>query len=378
MRGFWSDERGFSVAIAASIILLTLTLFYTSYQAIEIPNYCKNVERNHLIQLESDIVRLVALSRELVTDNTPKTVYLHLGDTYPPIPFFNTPNGFSTSVSTYPARVKISNINITSVTSLGQSNPTSEIEITGSNLLITPNYLYLNSPNIIVEYGVVAMGSGEHYMSLYGKIIDNNTIFIPLFYGNLSVGGIISYELRLYPKSAGGGGVLVTNLPGKNITIELDTKLPESFWKSVVPSWVNVTKSGNTVILSLPMGRTYKLIMGVASLNEQGERLPPDYLYRISPISQSSPCGLVVQVRDLLSNPVPLSEVTFNVSAGSATLKTVDESGTLVSSGSSLSVESNEAGFASVTVESSGVSVIVASLSDRSALQPYEVAFIVS
>ena len=372
------DENGFSVTVAASILLLVLSLFYVSYQSIEIPAFCKEVEKQSLTVLEEDVVNLVSNLKKLVGDNTPKTVHLHLGDVYPPVPFFSTPNGFSGSVYTYPARVKISNVNITSVTSRGQANPYNTLEITGSNIIISPRYNFLNAPDIVIEYGVVAVGKGSNYMPLYGKLIDNSTIFISLFDGNLSVGGVISYELTLYPKSAGGSGVYITNEdPSTNITIELDSRLPLDFWRKVVPEWVSVTEDNGTVKLSLPKGRTYRLIMGVASLNEWSGRLPPDYLYRVSPVSQSSPCGLVVQVRDVLNNPVPLSNVTFSVLSGSVTLKTVDDQGNLVSS-SSLTVKSNELGFASVTAESSGLGLVKANLTDRSALQPYEVVFIVS
>jgi len=371
------DEGGFSVTVAASILLLVLSLFYVSYQSIEIPAFCKEVEKQSLTVLEEDVVNLVSNLKELVGDNTPKAVHLHLGDVYPSVPFFSTPNGFSGSVYTYPARVKINNVNITSVTSREQANPYNTLEITGSNIIISPKYNFLNAPDIVIEYGVVAVGKGSNYMPLYGKLIDNSTIFIPLFNGNLSVGGVISYELTLYPKSAGGSGVYITNESSSNITIELDSRLPLDFWRKVVPEWVSVTEDNGTVKLSLPKGRTYRLIMGVASLNEWSGRLPPDYLYRVSPVSQSSPCGLVVQVRDVLNNPVPLSNVTFSVLSGSVTLKTVDDRGNLVSS-SSLTVKSNEMGFASVTAESSGLGLVKANLTDRSALQPYEVVFIVS
>ena len=372
------DRRGFSVTVAASILLLVLSLFYVSYQSIEIPAFCKEVEKQSLTVLEEDVVNLVSNLKRLIGDNTPKTVHLHLGDVYPPVPFFSTPNGFSGSVYTYPARVKIDNVKIVSVTSRGQANPYNTLEITGSNIIISPKYNFLNAPDIVVEYGVVAVGKGSNYMPLYGKLIDNSTIFIPLFDGNLSVGGVISYELTLYPKSAGGSGVYVTNEdPSTNVTIELDSRLPLDFWRKVVPEWVSVTEDDGIVKLSLPKGRTYRLIMGVASLNEWSSRLPPDYLYRVSPVSQSSPCGLVVQVRDVLNNPVPLSNVTFSVLSGSVTLKTVDDRGNLVSS-SSLTVKSNELGFASVTAESSGLGLVKANLTDRSALQPYEVVFIVS
>jgi len=371
------DEGGFSVTVAASILLLVLSLFYVSYQSIEIPAFCKEVEKQSLTVLEEDVVNLVSNLKKLVGDNTPKTVHLHLGDVYPTVPFFSTPNGFSGSVYTYPARVKINNVKVTSVTSRGQANPYNTLEITGSNIIISPKYNFLNAPDIVIEYGVVAVGKGSNYMPLYGKLIDNSTIFIPLFNGNLSVGGVISYELTLYPKSAGGSGVYITNESSSNITIELDSRLPLDFWRKVVPEWVSVTEDNGTVKLSLPKGRTYRLIMGVASLNEWSGRLPPDYLYRVSPVSQSSPCGLVVQVRDVLNNPVPLSNVTFSVLSGSVTLKTVDDRGNLVSS-SSLTVKSNEMGFASVTAESSGLGLVKANLTDRSALQPYEVVFIVS
>ncbi len=371
------NRKGFSVVVGAVLVMIIATLMYSSYQAFGIPTFCKNVEKRHFTQLETDVLNLVLACRDLITSGNPRTVYIRLGDVYPAVPFFTTPNGFAGSITTYPAFIEIDNIDVISITSLNQQNPYTNISITGSNLWVSPLYNYLNAPDIYVEYGVIAIGKQGKYVPLFGKFIDNNTIFIPLFYGNLSYGGLITYKITLYPMSAGGSGVYITNYTANNITIKIKSRLPVSFWREVVPSWVSVTNQSDYIVFSLPAGRTYKLIMGVASF-QPCDRLPPDYLYRVSPTSQSSPAGLVVQARDILNNPTPNVEVTFSTDYSYITLETIDDAGNIIS-GSTITVRTNDEGYASVTaISHGGVGIVVASLTDRSSLQPYEVPFIVS
>ncbi len=368
-------SKGFSTVVGAVLVMLILTVIYTSYQVYGVPAYCKNYENSLFAKLESDVLKLVSEEKDLVTTGKAKTVCLHLGGVYPPIPFFSTPNGFSGSVVTYPAYVEIDNVNVTSVTSLGLPNPYGVInptlKIFGSNLAVIPQYNYLKVPTIRIEYGVVAVGTIP-----LSKFITNDTIFIPLFRGNLSLGGDVACIIHLYPVSAGGNGVIISNYTAGNITIKILSQLPVSFWRSVVPSWVYVSTQNvnNTtyIVFQLPPKR-YKLIMGMAGLEESG-RLPPDYLYPVSPISQTSPCGIIVQARDVLNNPVPGVKVTFT--STSATLSTLSNL-TLVS-GNTIAVMTNEKGYASVTATSGYTSIVKVYLSDRSALQPYEVGFIVS
>ncbi len=366
------DDKGLTPVVGFALILMLLAAMYMYYQIYAIPQICSGYEVRHFAETVREIVALSGEVQKVILEGSSGALSLKLGGSYPEIPFFSTPKGFSGMIATYPAEVKIDNA-IAVNPELRDVWDGSEMIWYGSNLVYIPSTVYYSPGRVVWEYGVVAIGKTAYSYIGGTKIINGRTIFIPLLRGNLSYSGT-QYDLTLFPYSGGGEGIEITD-NGSPITISFKTDLPLSFWKqyfdSLNSSYISsITKSGDYVVITLMQGVDYKLIAGVASFEEG--RASQHYLYRISPKAVTVPATLEVQVRDSFNNPVPGVPVTFT-SLGSATTLTDG-----VNTGTSITVKSNDFGIAAVVATStSGTDVVSASIT-RPDGSTYEIAFVVT
>lgn len=126
---------------------------------------------------------------------------------------------------------------------------------------------------------------------------------------------------------------------------------------------------GDYVVIELMRGVTYKLILGAAGFED--ERAEHHYLYRLTARAVTTPATLAAEVRDTFNNPVPGVTVTFTSLNSSTTLTDGKNTGT------SIKVNSNDFGVASVVAKSAGgVDTVVASIT-RPDGSTYEVAFVI-
>ena len=365
------DERGVSIIVGAVLILLILVTIYTQYQIFGIPNMMKEYESRHFADVQADLINLVSSAKKAIADKKTESATVKIGSTYPTIPFFQTPSGFTGSLTVYESSVKILNARPV------EDDVVIESTLTGKNIRYKPSYMFYDGGDAIIEYGVIAVGKREFY-PLSGHIINGNTIYIPFFDGNLSESSNVAESYTLYPVSGGGRGVLIRD-NGNPIKLCLATSLPASFWNRTIVNSnayaVDNDPDCNGVAIVLPHG-IYKLITGKVSFTPS--KLEPSYLYRISPKQQTSPAELIVQVRDQFHNPLANSAVIFipqNASTQLCVVVNVSGSWTYSCTSGQRTVYSNEEGYASVIAKTSGVDIIVARVT-RYDGSPYETAFL--
>lgn len=367
-------SKGLTPLIGMAFVLIILSFLYISYQTYIIPKICENYEVKHFYKVQQEFVEFSKKVRTSISTGTNGEFYFSLGSTYPEIPFFTTLKGFSGTLVTYPAEIRIKNAIAVNdeIRDVWNGN---EMIYEGVSLMYIPRTFYTQPSKILWEYGVVAVGKDKFFPIVPSKPIEGNTIFLPLLRGNLSYSGLsISGDLFVY---SGGGGYIEVTDNGNPITILLRSNLPLDFWDELLSSEPNVASIGTENIsgvsyikIELVKGVNYKLILGAVSFEDEGHA-PPHYLYRISQKIVTTPATLKVEVRDVYNNPTSNVDVTFTSTNGSTTLNSGQSSGT------SVSVKSTELGIAGVVAESaSGSDTVVASLT-REDGSTYEVAFFV-
>jgi len=365
----YRDDRAFSSLAGFAILLMVITAAYSYFQVYGVPQTCAGYEIKHFSKVADKLCDLTAKVEEVVRSGNGQSQEIELGGMYPLIPFFSTPPGFSGSLTSYDAEVRILNAvaldpDVKEVWD-GTNNPVWK----GTSLLYEPTAIYGPAQQARWEYGVVAVGKLNFSAVSNFKIIDGNEIRIPLLRGNISESGT-STTMSLSPYSGGGKGVAITD-NGNPIMIELKTSLPFEFWKDCFdslnsPYITSVNGSNGYVVITLSKGVTYYLIGGAAALVP--EKAPQHYLYRLTP-NGTTPTTLAVEVRDSFNNPVSGVDVTFDVISGNVALTDG------VNTGKTLVERSNSAGVAAV-IASSGSGSVKASIT-RPDGSTFEVVFYV-
>lgn len=369
-----SDSRALSPLVGFALVLMLLSAMYTYYQVYGVPQICSSYETRQFAETVKDLIALTGDVERITLQGKTGSYSLTLGGSYPTIPLFSTPNTFSGAISTYSAEIRIRNA-VAVDPDLQDVWNGREIVLTGKSLLFIPSYVYFDPGETRVEYGAVAVGKTEYSYVGGTNIVDGRTVYIPMFEGNLSESGV-AVSGTLYCYSGGNGeGIAVTDAGGgRPITILLKTSLPLDFWKqyfdSTDSSYVSsVSMQGDYVVIELMRGVTYKLILGAAGFED--ERAEHHYLYRLTARAVTTPATLAAEVRDTFNNPVPGVTVTFTSLNSSTTLTDGKNTGT------SIKVNSNDFGVASVVAKSAGgVDTVVASIT-RPDGSTYEVAFVI-
>lgn len=319
LRTFILSESALSTIVAFSVLLVILTAAYAYFQVEYIPKICSSYESKHFDEVTSQFVALSAKIKEAITNDRPDSASIKLGGTYPDVPFLSTPRDFTGLVRSYGAEVRIQN-------AIGVEDDVkrvwdgSEVVWTGQSLKYTPGYFFTTGNDIVWEYGIVAVGK-LNYVPISGKIIEGNTIFIPVLKANISDSSNIRMDYTLSVHSGGGRGILIKN-DNSNIKIILKTSLPQKFWdeywREVIdsPYVTSVVYNNGTVEITLAKGQTYRLVSGVVEIGTSSGRATQHYIYRLSPYNQTVPATLAVEVRDEYNNPVPNVNVTFSSLSG--------------------------------------------------------------
>ena len=315
------DEKGMSTMIGAIIVAAVVMSMYMAYILYGVPAFCSAVEKRAFIRVETQFIEMDKEIRATVADGVPRAVEISMGGAYPVVPFAPTPPGYSGAIQTLQGKVEIDNINVTSVSYIAPlTNPETTLSQNCSNLEYIPSYNYLQAPCVYYLYGMVFLAYKGKCTYLYGTFIQNHTIYLPLLYGTATYSGNVPCVLHLYPMSAGGDGMTVTNIAGKNIVIRLynvymdQANVNQTFWQDVLspylPTGATVTYANDTLTVTLPPGN-YTIVGGIVSLSPE-ERLKPDFLLPMSPlVTSTSPTAVAVKAVDKFGNPVPDAKVTF-------------------------------------------------------------------
>jgi len=351
-------DRGIASLLVASLLLSIFAMVYVTYQAVGIPNACRNAERVMLQEFLFSMQELATRQRNVIGSGEPSAVNLPAQFAYPSIPFFITPPYASVSYSAYDISVTVENIKSDELDIPGH------LTLNGQAVMAVFTPAFSSPVKAYLELGILATDGAY----IGGSPASGGEIYLPFFSGMPGS--------QLSPASAGGKGVLIkAKDPGRNITIEIDgSKIPKRVWEAFSrKTGYEVDFSQNGTKIKIPPGE-YILKSGVASFISGTASARPHYLRMLEPSVQISPAAVSVQALDEYFNPVR-GDITLEFVSGSnsyevrvpsaAGLRKVDLPYTVTDSKLSAVVEVSE-----------GVSVFKAKIF-RITGGPYEVAFAV-
>ncbi|MEM2679328.1 MAG: hypothetical protein QXU01_02780 [Candidatus Hadarchaeales archaeon] len=349
--------RGISSVISAALLVTLFSLVYVSFLTYGVPGYCKEAESRMIDNFIEDMINLAAEGKNVIATGRAAGAKVSDRYSYPTIPLFITPRAAMVSSTTYDITVTISNIKSPEI-----AIPNS-ITLKGKGVLSTLNLVYTSPVSIYIEAGIVA---GEK-IHLDGFILSGSEIQIPLFSG-----GALSRQLS--PLSAGGSGILIQNNAAGNITVQIiGTKIPRDAWVSFSRNTgLRVDYSSNSVTIHIPPG-TYVFRAGLASFITGSTPLPPAYLYSRTPLAQTSPGTISVNVLDEFFNPT-IGAVNLSC-AQPCTIQYI-QNNQLVTVQNSATLPPGRTASATVTINP-GVVTVISSV-NRPVGGPYQLAYLIS
>lgn len=252
------DNRGVSTLIGAVLLLGFLIVMLSVYQAQFVPLQNKQVEFDHSIDVQNDMleVRNAILSSDTTGETTFATV--KLGPEYPNRFITVNPGPASGTLETEdPQNITVTDDAGATVTGLCPTNN----PIQTRTLRYTPGYNeYQNAPTVVYENTVLYLNhSGENILLSDEKLVQGTTVNINPVNMSFRETGIRRVSVEPRP-----GLTKTRNVDGANVTYP--TELSEDTWEDLLaedlePNQVTVTNgeltlntSGSITVSCAPIG----------------------------------------------------------------------------------------------------------------------------
>jgi len=352
-----ADDRGVSEVIGAILVFAVLVLLLSIMQTQAVPNQNQEVEFQHSLEVQSDLVQFHQTGSAVAADGSERSVAFTTGTGYPSrLLFFNPPRVRGTLETTDSENIVIDN----AVASSGEVNqyvsegfsptgsPTAnQLELPTRRLVYQVDYNEINNqPTTRYEYGVLynEFDNGGFVVQNQGTIIDGTSINLLFLEGDSTVSSTAEKSLPVQPVSAPARSVTVTAKEDASgnlqpITIELPSRLSEQKWIDLYGGATNVqsiSKPSPTdpVTITLDPGTTsnpkqYNLRMSKIAVESNVDSPDPHYIVPADPGVTSAGVGqdaaIEYEVRDKFNNPVSGAEVEVPTTSGTTTKTTNDQ-----------------------------------------------------
>lgn len=295
------DDRGVSTVVGTVILFGFLVVLLSVYQAQIVPAENKQVEFDHSIVVQNDMLEL--RNAILTSDAEGRTTFatVKLGTTYQPRLIAINPAPPSGALRTgEPRNITVTDENGNTVTGLcPTSNP-----IQTRILSYTPGYNeYTDHPTIVYENSVLYLNfSGEHILLTDEQLVKGDTVNINPLNTSFEKTGVARVPVEPIP-----GLSKKRDVPGATVTYP--TQLSEQTWEKLLsedlpPSNVTVTNGE----LTIETGGKLTVSCSPLGLNEA----PPGGS-RTGAGVEINPAGPNdVEIRDFNRPSNEVVEVTFN------------------------------------------------------------------
>ncbi|AZH26478.1 BamA/TamA family outer membrane protein [Haloplanus aerogenes] len=335
---FRGDRRAVTVQVGAILLFGILVLLLATYQATIVPQQNEQVEFNHNVEVQQDLLTLRGELLEAADGEQFRAVTIKLGTTYPERALFVNPPPASGTIGTADAGgMGVHNVRATNEETRDYLNGSQEY---GTNhVSYRPSYsVYQNAPATTYQSGVLVNGfdSGRAVAISEQSIVRGNEIRLVAVAGNLSRSQVRAMDVQPRSLSTVHQSTTVRD-NGSGIEITVPTTLSEDAWESLLRDELDpagdpnndryvtgVTDVAGTdaVRITLEAGRTYRLRTALVGVGMGGETPQPAYVTNVTERNTSLAAGtpLVVEVRDRYNNPVDPTtyptDVTVNVTEG--------------------------------------------------------------
>ncbi|WP_338729424.1 hypothetical protein [Haladaptatus sp. DJG-WS-42] len=336
----WGDNRGQAIQIGAVLLFATLIIALSLYQATVVPQNNKEVEFNHNLQVQDQLVEMRNALVRTAGTGTAQPVSVTLGTQYAARVFTVNPGRPGGTLETVP----LGTVSIANATAVGDyeywNGTTRTYETKG--LVYRPGYNeYTNAPNTVYENSVLYNtfeGTENNTVLADQSVLNGRQITLVLVNGSYQESSTGSATLNTKPVSVSTNTVALTNNGTDPLKLTLPTRMSWEAWNETLDGQsafleqtTYTTGDPNTITLWLKGGETYTLRMAKVGLGTQIQDEQATYLTSVSDTNLSVEPGesvtFTAEVRDALNNPV--SGVVVNESHSRVTPVTTatDESG---------------------------------------------------
>jgi hypothetical protein len=367
---FTADERGVSEIVGAILVFALVILLLSIIQSQAVPNQNQEIEVQHSVDVQGDMVKYHQVASEVATSGTEQSVAIQTGTGYPArLLFFNPPRVQGTLETSAQGTVEIDNIRSPDgeIDNYITDDQNGQLALDSRTMQYRGNYNeYQNPPVIKYEYGILYNEYDDaSVVANPGTLIDGTDINLLFLAGEYAQTSSTTQSVGVQPVSAPARTVPIehdgsTGSTG-NLRIELQSDLPEQRWEDAYESPTNNVEdiykptNTNTVVIELDESKTYNLRMSRIALEKDVQK--PDGYYVVpagdgtTSVTQGETTNARFEVRDEYNNPVSDVEVDVESPTGTTVTQTTNSDGMIT---------------VPITPDSSGTQTATAYIQDQS------------
>ncbi|WP_336359793.1 Ig-like domain-containing protein [Haladaptatus sp. ZSTT2] len=318
----WGDKRGQAIQIGAVLLFATLIIALSLYQATVVPQNNKEVEFNHNLQVQDQLVDMRNALVRTAGTGTEQPASVTLGTQYAERVFSVNPGRPGGTLET----VSLGTISIENAATVGD-NPYWETvtshEFETKGLQYRPNYNeYRNAPTTSYEHSILFNQFEDSTSRVLAdqSIVNGRQITLITLDGKYQESTTGSVTLNARPVSVSAETVAITNTSTGPVRITLPTRMSEEQWLETLEDqsvadggFVDLDEttytpgSPNTITLVLKGDETYNLRLAKVGVGTQVESERATYITTDKPNQTVAPGAserFTVTVKDRYNNPV--------------------------------------------------------------------------
>ncbi|WP_332899644.1 Ig-like domain-containing protein [Haladaptatus sp. CMSO5] len=318
----WGDKRGQAIQIGAVLLFATLIIALSLYQATVVPQNNKEVEFNHNLQVQDQLVDMRNAIIRTAGTGTEQPASVTLGTQYAERVFSVNPGRPGGTLET----VSLGTISIENAATVGD-NPYWETvashEFETKGLQYRPNYNeYRNAPTTSYEHSILfnQFEDSSNRVLADQSIVNGRQITLITLDGKYQESTTGSVTLNARPVSVSAETVAITNTSTGPVRITLPTRMSEEQWLETLEDqsvadggFVDLDEttytpgSPNTITLVLKGDETYNLRLAKVGVGTQVESERATYITTDKPNQTVTPGAserFTVTVKDRYNNPV--------------------------------------------------------------------------
>jgi len=338
---FTRDERGVSEIVGAILVFALVVLIISIIQSQAVPNQNQEIEVQHSVDVQGDMVKYHQIASEVATDGIEQSVAIQTGTGYPArLLFFNPPRVQGTLETSEPGTAVIENIQSPQpeVNDYITDTAGGQLALDSRTMQYRGNYNeYRNPPVTKYEYGILYNEYEDaSLVANPGTIIDGTDINLLFLAGEYAQTSSTTQSVGVQPVSAPARTVPIEHDGTGTLSITLQSNLPENRWEEAYESPTNnvddiFKPNPDTVVIELDDSKNYNLRMSRIALEKDVQK--PDGYYIVpagdgtTSVSEGETTNVKFEVRDEYNNPVSDVPVTVDRPSKSTITEDTDSSG---------------------------------------------------
>jgi hypothetical protein len=335
--GGWLGDRGVSEVIGSILVFGLLVALLAIVQTQAVPNANEEVEAEHSIDVQGDLLDLKSSISKTARDDGSATTTVSTGMTYPPrLVLYNPPAVQGTLTTGESDSVFLNDFSAPETDTAQYIESPGPFETHSISYRVDYNR-YSNAPVTRFEHGVMVDQYEDNttIVESEGDLVSGNHISLVMLRGGLQESGVRPASVTTHPVSAPAQKVTIETPSSDRGELSVPTGISEEVWLTEIlddqidsnaPADVSdcddldpssyspdtgddryivgcsyQTSPNRVLTLQLQSDSTYVLRLSKVGFSGDSDRLTPTY---VTDVTAPSTSGLVVEVRDKYNNPI--------------------------------------------------------------------------